>query len=169
MSEELNNKPQEEPTPIVPENTEAETPLAETTETVTVEPVVETPPPTSSYTSMYEQPTYDINNAVKPANNMVLAIISTVVSLFAGCCAYAGCIGFVVGIVAIVFASQVDSKFKAGDIDGAEASAKKAKTLSYVALATVVLSIIIWIIMFISMGGYDGYMERYNDILDQIQ
>jgi hypothetical protein len=51
----------------------------------------------------------------KPDNNLVGAIVSTL------CC----CLPF--GIVSIVYAAQVNTKYSVGDYAGAEASAAKSK------------------------------------------
>ncbi len=56
----------------------------------------------------------------KPGNCLVWAILSTL------CC----CLPF--GIVAIVYAAQVDGKYAAGDYQGAVDSANKAKTWCWV-------------------------------------
>ncbi|MBE2212332.1 MAG: CD225/dispanin family protein [Opitutaceae bacterium] len=56
----------------------------------------------------------------KPANNLVWAILTT---LF--CCLPAG-------VVAIVYAAQVDSKWTAGDRAGAESAAKNARMWSLI-------------------------------------
>lgn len=57
---------------------------------------------------------------VTVSNNLVWAILAT---LF--CC-------LPTGIVAIVYAAQVDSKLSAGDIAGAQASSRSAATWSWV-------------------------------------
>ncbi|MBF0517723.1 MAG: CD225/dispanin family protein [Nitrospirae bacterium] len=51
------------------------------------------------------------------------------------------------GIVAIVYSSQVGSKVKAGDIEGARASSKKAKMWCWIALAAFVCSAILGLIV----------------------
>lgn len=89
-----------------------------------------------------------------PANNMSLAIIGTILGLCSPCC-----IGLIVGIIGIVQASSVNSKFIAGDYMGAESAAKSAKTMGYIAMGLGVLGLIINIITIISFGGVDGYME----------
>jgi hypothetical protein len=63
------------------------------------------------------------NLGPKPANNLVGAIL---VTLFC-------CLPF--GIPAIIFASQVDGKYNAGDQAGAEESAAKAKKWMWIAFA----------------------------------
>ena len=66
----------------------------------------------------------------KPDNCLVWAILSTL------CC----CLPF--GIVAIVYAAQVDGKYAAGDYQGAVDSASKAKTWCWVSFG---IGIISWI------------------------
>ena len=53
----------------------------------------------------------------KPNNYLPLAIIGTVVGLCSPCC-----IGLILGIIAIVFSTQVDSKYGYKDYFGAEQS-----------------------------------------------
>lgn len=61
-------------------------------------------------------------DAGKPANSLVWAILATLL-----CC-------LPTGIVAIVYAAQVDSKWNSGDRFGAETAAKNAKTWCWVSL-----------------------------------
>ncbi len=95
-------------------------------------------------------------NRVKPNNNMPLAIVGTIL----GCCAFYG-IGFILGIVAIVFSSQVNKKFEAGDFEGAEKSAKNAKILAYIAIGLAIVSIIY------SAFTYD--QAKVDDVMNQFQ
>ena len=64
------------------------------------------------------------NTAPKPENNLVLAIIATVLGVCSPCC-----IGIILGVVAIVFANQVNTKYDVGDYAGAEQAAKNSKIL----------------------------------------
>ena len=93
----------------------------------------------------YQQPAaYGYNQGQIPPcpnNNMVLAIVATVISLF-GCC-----VAFIMGIVAIVQASGVNSAYNAGNYDLAVRKAKNAKTWSFVSIILAVISIIITIIL----------------------
>lgn len=101
----------------------------------------------------------------KPNNNLALAIIATIISLIT-CCGWISCIGVILGIIAIVFSTQVDSKYLAGDYAGAESTAKNAKLLSLIAIGTVVLSIV-WIIVTVVMaGGFAAFMEQYQTMMD---
>ena len=69
------------------------------------------PPPTAS-------------DGAKIPNNMVLAIIATVVSVI-GCC-------LPWGIISLIFAMQVGKKEAAGDTAGALNSAKQAKMFAWI-------------------------------------
>lgn len=99
----------------------------------------------------------------KPQNNLVLAIVGTVLGICSPCC-----IGLIVGIVAIVFATQVNSKFDAGDYIGAEKAAKNSKILSYVAIGLGIIGFILSLVTIIT-GGTEAYMEQYKSILENAQ
>lgn len=96
----------------------------------------------------------------KPENSLILAIIGTILGLCSPCC-----IGTIVGIVAIVFANQVNTKHNIGDYTGAEQAAKNSKILAYVAIGLGVIGVIINVVMLIT-GGMDAYMEQYKSILE---
>ncbi len=68
----------------------------------------------------------------KPDNCLVWAILSTL------CC----CLPF--GIVAIVYAAQVDGKYAAGDYQGAVDSASKAKTWCWVSFGIGIVVTVLW-------------------------
>ena len=70
-------------------------------------------------------------------NYMAQAILVTLSNLY--CC----CFPF--GIVAIIFASQVNSKVFAGDIDGARASSRKAKLWCWIAFGVGLLGFLIFL------------------------
>ena len=70
-------------------------------------------------------------------------LIPAIISLF--CC-------LPLGIVAVIFAAQVNSKVAAGDIAGAQDSAKKAKMFSYIAIGLGLLAIICYVLFFLIMG-----------------
>lgn len=74
----------------------------------------------------------------KPDNYLVWAILST---LF--CC-------LPLGVVSIVFAAQVDSKWNAGDYAGARDSSEKAKNF---AIAAAAIGVVVLIIYAIAIAG----------------
>jgi hypothetical protein len=71
----------------------------------------------------------------KPPNYLVWAILTT---LFC-------CLPF--GIVSIVFAAQVDSKFNSGDVAGAQRASENAKKWAIVAAAVSVGFFLLWILL----------------------
>ena len=85
-----------------------------------------TPPPASGTTTSV-------------SNYLVLAIIS----LF--CC-------LPLGIVAVIFAAQVNGKVQAGDIAGAQDSAKKAKLFSFISIGLGAAAIICYILFWLILG-----------------
>ena len=77
-----------------------------------------TPPPPPSAPGYNEGP---VTGGTPPKNYLVFAILSTIL-----CC-------IPLGIVSIVFAAQVNSKWAAGDAAGAQASSEKAKRFAIIA------------------------------------
>ena|SRR5947209_16547679 len=79
--------------------------------------------------------------------DLVLAIVSLVVSLVCGWC------GLPLAIPALIFAIQVNSKIAAGDIQGAQDASKKARIFSFIAIGIAVLLWIIIILYYILVIG----------------
>ena len=99
-----------------------------------------------------------MNQAAPVQNNMVLAVVTTVVSFianFLGCCCFPVTLG--TGITAIFFASKVNNLLATGDEAGARAAAGKAKTWSYVTggLGALFLGLFILAQLGQSMGWLD--------------
>jgi len=122
----------------------------------------------------YQQSPYQTNNyqpdpldeftrPPKPDNNLVLSIVGTVLGLCSPCC-----IGLILGIIAIVFSTQVDTKYNANDYNGAIDNAKKAKTFALIAIGLFALSLIGNVIMII-IGGMDSVLDQYKEILRQVE
>jgi hypothetical protein len=92
------------------------------------------PPPPPQYLpqsgSQYQPPPPPFV-AEKPQSYMVAAILSTLFCFLP------------FGIVSIVYAAQVDSKFNAGDYEGAQQSSDKARTWYCASIGTGVVAIII--------------------------
>lgn len=79
------------------------------------------------------------NHGVRPQNYMVLAIIATVL----GCCTFTFYgIAFILGIVGVYFASQVNSNFNSGNLEMANKNSKYAKITSLIAIALIVIYLI---------------------------
>ncbi|WP_346858987.1 CD225/dispanin family protein [uncultured Draconibacterium sp.] len=85
-----------------------------------------------------------------PSNYLVFAILVTIF-----CCQ-------ILGIVSIVFAAQVNSKWNAGDLEGAIAASKNAKLWAWIAFASGIgiaiiatLLSIFGVLAGMSFGGFD--------------
>ncbi|MEE4286278.1 MAG: CD225/dispanin family protein [Mariniphaga sp.] len=74
---------------------------------------------------------------VPPPNYLVWAILTTILC----------CLPF--GIVSIVYAAQVNSKWQMGDYQGAKLSSKNAKLWAWVSFGIGIAGIIIWFLLVI--------------------
>lgn len=90
----------------------------------------------------------------KPSNHLAFSIISTVLNLM--CCTI-----LPLGIAGIVFASQVDPKWLAGDYQGAIDSSRKAKIFSWIGLALGLLLPIFYLGVFI-VALLDGSARNFR-------
>ena len=72
-------------------------------------------------------------------NNLVLAIISVI------CC-------LPLGIPAIIFATQVNTKLAAGDVAGAQESAAKAKKFAIIGIVVWAICVVLYLIFGLILG-----------------
>ncbi|SHJ66228.1 Interferon-induced transmembrane protein [Tangfeifania diversioriginum] len=77
---------------------------------------------------------------IPPPNYLVWAILTTILC----------CLPF--GIVSIVYAAQVNSKWTAGDYEGAKQSSKNAKIWAWVSFGVALAGAIIWAILTLVIG-----------------
>jgi len=73
--------------------------------------------------------------APAPGNNLVFAIIATVLSVVFCCVPH--------GLISLIFALQVNSKAAAGDLQGAMNAAKQAKIWAIVSIIVAVVGLVI--------------------------
>ena len=81
-----------------------------------------------------------------PSNYLAFAIIATIL-----CGCFGGLLPLIPGIMSIVFANQVNTKWQAGDLTGAQEASTKARNF---AIACVVVSIV-WSIVLVATGVVD--------------
>ncbi len=94
----------------------------------------------------------------KPNNHLALAIITTII-----CCLPAG-------IVSIVYATQVNSKYNAGDYEGAVRASKNAKTWWIVsAVAALVIAIGYFVVAFVFLADNPEFMEEFQREMERQQ
>jgi hypothetical protein len=85
-----------------------------------------------------------------PPNYLAWAIITTILC----------CLPF--GIVSIIYAAQVNSKWAAGEVTGALQSSKNAKTWAWVSFGAGLLGLVIWIAL-VAFGILAGIgMELFD-------
>lgn len=82
-----------------------------------------------------------------PANNMAIAVIGLVVGL-------GSCLGAILGIIAIVSANSVGTKWAAGDVAGANQAAGRAKILGVIAIVLGILGFIIGVVYYSRNGSF---------------
>jgi hypothetical protein len=91
--------------------------------------------------------------------HLAWAIVSTILA-FCLCCV----VGAIPGVVAIVFATQVNSRLTAGDRAGAEQASKNAKLWCWITTGLVILGLLLNIVTY-ATGGAD----RYREMLEQVE
>lgn len=91
-------------------------------------------------------------------NHLAWAIIATVLATCL-CCPLG-----LLGIVAIVYSTKVNTLLNQGDIDGARRASNTAKTWCWVATALAILGLVINVYWFTS-GGF----AEYQQIIEQYQ
>ena len=117
--------------------------------------------PSGGYAAMpgavYAQPQagHPVSRPEVPSH-IVPAIIITIFSSLC-CCNPAS---FAFGVVAIVYASQVDTMLMKGDKPGAEESSRKAKTWCWIAVIAAVVLTILFIIGCFSFGLFNSFIKH---------
>lgn len=97
------------------------------------------------YQQQYQQQYYQPNYAqgqrpMKPDNNLVWAILSTIL-----CC-------LPLGVVSIVYSCKVDSLYNAGDYMGAQDAANKAKNFAMWSAISSVIVLVLYLLIIVVIG-----------------
>jgi hypothetical protein len=101
-------------------------------------------------------------------NYMAWSITMTVLCFLICCMSCYSFPGIVTGIIGIVYAAKVNSLLNAGDIAGATSASRTARILAWVTTAIFALSILIFLAS-LAFLGMDGYMEKIQEIQQQIE
>lgn len=95
----------------------------------------------------YNNGQFGVDKPPRPDNYMAMSIVATVLG-------FCSCIPLILGIIAIIFASQVNSKYDIGNYAGAENDAKTSKVLAIISLVLALLGFVGNIIyMFVVYGA----------------
>ncbi len=91
---------------------------------------------------------YNPPEGEKPKTWLVESIITTVA------CCFFGAIGGIAGIIAIIFSSQVDSRWAKGDAEGAQKASENAKLSLIIALVVGGLIFLLYLVALLSGAFY---------------
>lgn len=103
------------------------------------------PPQPPAYRQQYhnqQQPT-----GPRPDNHMALAIVSTIVTVFM-------CFPFCIGVVSLIYACNVESKWRKGDQLQAESYANNAKLWGMWSLIATAIAFVIYIGLYFALGAF---------------
>lgn len=101
----------------------------------------------------------------EPQNYMTLAIISTIL----GCCSFL-CIGFITGIIAIYFASQVKPKYNENDFEAAEKNSKNARIFSFISIGLFFFGMLYSLYIYIfNPEIFEQQQELIRQLMEQYQ
>ena len=118
------------------------------------------------YGNQYGSPVGGPSNGgmIMPKSYMVESIIITIFSTIC-CCSP---ISIILGIIAIVKASNVESEFNSGNINKAIQNADSAKKLTIWALFIIVITpIISFLVSLLLFGSFAAMMENYQQIFEE--
>lgn len=72
-----------------------------------------------------------------------------------------------IGIVAIVFAAQVNGKLQSGDYAGAVSASKNAKLWCWIAFGIGLVAVVTWLAMFLLGGGIAAFQQGMDQAAQQ--
>ncbi|MBD1262997.1 DUF4190 domain-containing protein [Maribacter polysiphoniae] len=100
--------------------------------------------------------------------NVTIIIVLSIIGYL--CCCFAGIPGILFGGIAFMLALKDEKKYKASPEDYSNYSQlKTAKILAIVALAIGVLYFAYTFFQISQMGGWEGYMEKVQEMSEQWQ
>lgn len=98
--------------------------------------------------------------------NVTIAIVLGILSFL--CCCFAGLPGAVIAGIAFLLVQKDDKRYKGNpDLYSNYAQLKTAKILAIIGIVVGLLYFIYTYYSISQMGGWDGYMEKVKEIMDQ--
>lgn len=114
-------------------------------------PPVSTPPPVAGVAPLPRPvAARAVSDAGKPQNYLVFSILATLLCCLPG------------GIVAIIYSTQVDSKWALGDQAGADAAAKNARLWCIISAATPLIGLLVYlgvVLVMMMLAGAGAAMQ----------
>ena len=101
-------------------------------------------------------------------NHLVWAILATLGATLICCLSCVSLPGLATGIVAIVFASKVNSSLAAGDMEGALRASKTAMIWCWVTTAFILLALVTFTYMW-STGRFQEQFQRFEQVMEQVR
>ncbi|MFS4492390.1 CCC motif membrane protein [Maribacter sp. 2308TA10-17] len=100
--------------------------------------------------------------------NVTIVIVLSIIGFV--CCCFAGIPGILFGGIGLILALKDQKKYQENPEGYSNYSQlKTAKILAIIALAIGVMYLAYTIFSIAQMGGWEGYMEKVNEIMEQYQ
>ncbi len=101
-------------------------------------------------------------------NHLIWSIVVTLVSFFLCCVSCLSFPAIATGIVAIVFASKVNTLLNQGDLVAARQASKNAKIWAWVTTG-ILIAATVFSVLWLVLAGTDGYMEQIQELQRQLE
>ncbi|MGB5822362.1 MAG: CCC motif membrane protein [Saonia sp.] len=100
--------------------------------------------------------------------NVTIALVLAIVSFF--CCCFGGLPTAIIAGIAFILINKDEKKYKENpDLYSNYSQLKTAKIVTIIAIVIGILYFIYTWYSISQMGGWDGYMEKVNEIMEQYQ
>lgn len=114
------------------------------------------------YRATYGYSNYNASNmGNRPDNYLVMNIVATIIGFI---CTLSCCVSGFIGVVGLVFSTQVNSRYEQGDINSANNNANIAKILAIVSLVMsgiIIIGWILYVVFVISLAGLGEALNKY--------
>ncbi|MEG0183892.1 MAG: CD225/dispanin family protein [Stenotrophomonas sp.] len=101
-------------------------------------------------------------------NHLIWSIVVTIVSFFLCCVSCLSFPAIITGVVAIVFASKVNTLLNQGDLVAARQASKNAKIWAWITTG-ILIAATLFSLLWLVLAGTDGYMEQIEELQRQLE